>query len=86
MNLADLLQQRPPQTGGLIPQAGVMPQGMPQGIPQGMPQGIPQGMPPPQMGAPRQQLTPQQLEMLLKMLGNSQPTPFAPIQTSAPRG
>lgn len=37
-------------------------------------------------GASRQQLTPQQLEMLMKMLGNSQPTPFNPILSSGTRG
>jgi hypothetical protein len=72
--LAELLQRR------------AMPQGMlssgpmaPTAPPMPMPAGIP-------FGAGRQQLTPQQLEMLMKMLGTSQPAPFTPIQTSGTRG
>ena len=74
--LAELLQRR------------AMPQGMLSNAP--MPPGAPPmpmpAQPPIPFGPGRQQLTPQQLDMLMKMLGNSQPTPFAPIQTSAPRG
>lgn len=79
-NVAALLQQRLPQTGMLAsPQLGTVP---PQfgAIPP------PIGTIQPQFGMPRQQLTPQQLDMLMKMLGNSQPTPFAPIQTNGIRG
>lgn len=76
-NVAALLQQRLPQTGMLANPQPVTPQFGP----------VPQlGTIQPQLGMPRQQLTPAQLEMLMKMLGNSQPTPFAPIQTSGTRG
>lgn len=79
-NLASLLQKRIPQTGLMAnPQLGTVP-------PQfgAIPPAI--GTIQPQSGTIRQQLTPQQLDMLMKMLGNSQPTPFAPIQTNGIRG
>lgn len=76
-NVAALLQQRLPQTGMLASPQPVPPQFGP----------VPQlGTIQPQFGTIKQQLTPQQLDMLMKMLGNSQPTPFAPIQTSGTRG
>ena len=40
----------------------------------------------PQPASPRQQLTPAQMDQLMKLMGTPQPTPFNPILSSAPRG